>query len=292
MDLNHLKTFVIVADEKSITQAARRLFTTPSSISMHIKHLEDELGVQLFVRSTRGMQLTEKGQILLDRARHTLQSVQDLVNHATEIQANLMGEVTLGVNTSVAFLRIPALIDRIHAETPGITLNLVHAVSGRVIERVLAEQMTLGFVYGAVDDNRLHVEGLASVPLVVAAPAVWADALSGADWADLARYPWIGSTIDCPFHHIIDAEFERRNLEYRRVVKANDDASRADLVAAEVGLSLLDASEAESYAKRGKIIVVEGIALECDLSIICQTHHSYNPVVSSVFDGIRGLWAS
>lgn len=72
MELNYLQTFVVVAEEKTITHAAQRLFTTPSSISVHIKNLEEELGVQLFVRTPRGMQITEKGQILLEKARHTL----------------------------------------------------------------------------------------------------------------------------------------------------------------------------------------------------------------------------
>ena len=68
MELTHLRTFVIVAEEKSISQAARRLFTTPSSISVQIKALEDELGVQLFIRNARGMQITDKGDVLLLKA--------------------------------------------------------------------------------------------------------------------------------------------------------------------------------------------------------------------------------
>jgi DNA-binding transcriptional LysR family regulator len=54
MELTHLHTFITVAEEKSITRAARRLFTTPSAVSMHIKALEDELNIQLFVRRRNG----------------------------------------------------------------------------------------------------------------------------------------------------------------------------------------------------------------------------------------------
>src|SRR5688572_25004422 len=110
MELIHLQTFVVVAEEKSITQAAKRLFTTPSSISVQIKSLEDELGVQLFQRTARGMQITEKGQALLLKARQTLASVTDLVNQATEMRAYLMGEVSLGLNASLSYLRLPRLI--------------------------------------------------------------------------------------------------------------------------------------------------------------------------------------
>jgi len=63
---------VIVAEEGNLTRAAKRLYTTPSTISMHIKALEEELGVQLFVRSNQGMAITAKGQQILDKARATL----------------------------------------------------------------------------------------------------------------------------------------------------------------------------------------------------------------------------
>ncbi len=64
MELYQLRTFVIVAEEENLTRAAKRLYMTPPSVSAHIKTLEEELNVQLFERTPKGMEITEQGKLL------------------------------------------------------------------------------------------------------------------------------------------------------------------------------------------------------------------------------------
>src|ERR1041385_1486809 len=99
MELYHLRTFVIVAEEKNVTRAAKRLFMTPPAVSAHIKALEEELNVTLFVRTPQGMQITEKGALLKAKAEQTLRSAQDMVNHATQMQDYLMGRLAFGLRS-------------------------------------------------------------------------------------------------------------------------------------------------------------------------------------------------
>src|ERR1700730_1893012 len=110
MELYQLRTFLIVAEEGSITRAAKRLFTTPPSISAHIKMLEDEWSVILFRRTAKGMEITEKGEILRTKAEATLLAAQDLSNHATELLECLMGSLRIGLTASATFLRIPRIV--------------------------------------------------------------------------------------------------------------------------------------------------------------------------------------
>ena len=86
MEFYHLRSFVAVAQTGNLTQAAKRLYTTPPAISAHIKSLEDELSTPLFIRSSKGMALTDKGQLLLKKAQITLDSALDLVNLAANNQ--------------------------------------------------------------------------------------------------------------------------------------------------------------------------------------------------------------
>ena len=78
MEFYQLNTFVKVADEGNLTRAAERLFTSQPAISAQIKALEEELGVELFERSSRGMRLTAKGQLLYDQAAATLAAAEQL----------------------------------------------------------------------------------------------------------------------------------------------------------------------------------------------------------------------
>jgi DNA-binding transcriptional LysR family regulator len=288
MELTHLQTFVVVAEENSITQAARRLFTTTSSISVQIKTLEDELGVQLFTRTARGMQITEKGEALLVKARQTLQSVRDLVNHASEMRANLMGRITLGLNATLSFLRVPELIQALHNEAPGINLHFRQRCSQSVIEDVAKGKLDMGFVFGPVDDKRLSVTALYQAELRIAAPADWK--LENATWTALGEYPWICNDMNCPFQTIIDQAFIERGIPYQARVMTDDEAGKAELVAAGLGLSLLEASEAATYARIGKMTVVEGIVFPCELSLVSLTYRSLDPLIETVLDVVKSVW--
>ena len=289
MELTHLQTFVIVAEEKSITLAARRLFTTPSSISVQIKTLEDELGVQLFIRNARGMQITDKGEVLLQKAHETLEAVRNFVNHATQIRANLMGDVALGLNAPLNFLRIPNLIQKLNAESPGIKLHLHHLSSGRVVERVLSERLDLGFVFGNLADNRLSSKALYQAEIVIASPPTWN--LGQFDWETLSRYPWICSDYYCPFQDLIENEFKKHNLSYKQSIQSHDEVSKADFVMAGIGLALLERSEAEHYAKMDKLKIVPGITFQSDLSLIYLRQRLYDPLIVALRDLVEDLWS-
>jgi DNA-binding transcriptional LysR family regulator len=288
MELIHLQTFVVVAEEKSITQAAKRLFTTPSSISVQIKGLEDELGVQLFQRTARGMQITEKGEALLLKARHTLQSVTDLVNQATEMRAFLMGEVSLGLNASLSYLRVPKLLQILKAETPGISLNLFSSASGLIIEQILSEKLDVGFAFGEIKDKRLSSRRLETAELLVATPNNWG--LEAANWQELSHHPWICSDYFCPFQEIIDKTFQEEGLSYQRLTTVNDDVSKVELVAAGLGLSLLERGEAEAYAAQGKLSIVNNMSFPCDLSLVFLSYRAHDALIANVIELIESLW--
>jgi DNA-binding transcriptional LysR family regulator len=234
------------------------------------------------------MQITEKGAALLVKARHTLQSVRDLVNHATEMRTHLMGKVSIGLNATLSFLRVPELIQSLHSEAPGINLHFQQRSSQRVVEDVLKGALDMGFVFGEVNDNRLSVTPLHQAELRVAAPVGWN--LEGADWAQLGEHPWICNDVDCLFQNIIDRAFVERGIPYKSHITTDDEASKAELVAAGVGLSLLEASEAQTYARIGRLAVVQSIAFPCDLSVVCLQYRSLDPLIEMVLEMVARVW--
>jgi molybdate transport repressor ModE-like protein len=82
VDLYHLKTFVAVAREGSITRAAEVVHLSQPAVSAHVKEVEDALGLTLFERTSRGMSLTADGRRLLAKAEHALAAHQDLLEEA------------------------------------------------------------------------------------------------------------------------------------------------------------------------------------------------------------------
>src|SRR5690349_15588874 len=109
MDLTQLRTFVAVVQEGHLTRAAERLHISQPTASNHIKALEGTLGVQLFVRTTRGLEPTPAGLRLAESAGRVLGSTMELVSLARELQANPAGRLSLGTLADPMTNRVPAL---------------------------------------------------------------------------------------------------------------------------------------------------------------------------------------
>lgn len=102
MELKNLLSFVTVADVGNFTEAARRLNTTQSSISRHIKLLEDELRTTLFERSTSEVAITESGKIFLRRARNIIKEAKESKEEISCLKGELCGELHIGVGSFIA----------------------------------------------------------------------------------------------------------------------------------------------------------------------------------------------
>jgi DNA-binding transcriptional LysR family regulator len=290
MELYQLQTFVIVAEEGNLTRAARRLYTTPSTISMHIKALEEELGVQLFVRSNQGMAITAKGQQILDKARGTLRAAQDLVNHATDIQATLVGQVSIGLCSASPYLKIPQLIQQLRDDYPGIDLLLDQSTTVQITESIVTDRLDMGFVYGTVTHPLLEARHLTQTELVVVMPSAWPTDFDPSDWHALAARPWISPLMSCPFQSAVDEHLAKHGLSCNHHVHLDDDRGRYDLVKAGLGLSLLERYAAEQGVAEGAVSIAPVDPLPIDLSLVYRAHERNQPLLRCMADLIVALF--
>src|SRR5437870_8016590 len=99
MELRHLRYFVAIAEERSFTRAAECLWVAQPGLSTQIRRLEAELGVQLFERHTRGVDLTPAGELFLERARVTLAAAETAAATACDIEAGVIGSLRLGLGS-------------------------------------------------------------------------------------------------------------------------------------------------------------------------------------------------
>src|ERR1700750_955400 len=97
MEFRHLRYFVAIAEERSFTRAAERLWVAQPGLSTQIRKLEAELGVQLFERGTRGVDLTQAGKVFLERARVALAAAEAAGATGRDLKAGVMGTLRLGL---------------------------------------------------------------------------------------------------------------------------------------------------------------------------------------------------
>src|SRR4051812_49047631 len=116
--LRHLRYFVVVAEERHFGRAAERLHIAQPPLSQQIRRLEATLGVDLFVRTTRRVDLTDAGTAYLQRARAILASVDTAADEARRVAAGTVGHVAIGCVGSATYSLLPALSRRLAEELP------------------------------------------------------------------------------------------------------------------------------------------------------------------------------
>src|SRR5579863_5079362 len=111
IELRHLRYFLAVAETLHFSKAAERLGIAQPPLSQQIKRLEQLIGHRLFDRTTRGVQLTLAGQLLADRARSTIEKIQDDLEQVRRLGRGEEGTLTVGFSGSVMFAELPAAIE-------------------------------------------------------------------------------------------------------------------------------------------------------------------------------------
>lgn len=290
VELHQLRIFVMVAEEHNLTRGAQRLYMTPPTVSAHIKALEDELGVQLFVRTSRGMALTEQGKLLKARAEHTLQAAHALVQQAAALQTQVVGHARCGLNTSPGFLRIGRVVQYLQEAYPQLTLAFLASSSGNIVEGLVQGSMEGGYIFGASPSALLTTHYLDLAEVVIAAPRQWAARLAMADWQDLAQLPWISSEGYCPFETLAETLFQQRCLPYKRLVVSSDDGTKAELVAAGVGVALLERSEVVHGAQAERMTIWRTAPMQCALHFAYATQRQHEPLIVALRRAVLQAW--
>lgn len=147
-----LKVFSTVAKLGNISRAAEQLYLTQSAVSQHIKNLESQLGVELFIRARRGVSLTPAGETLLQYSEKIL-----WLNSAAESAVMDVGKIEEGIlriaaTSSAAGYLLPTWIRLFHESFPALKVSSVTDTTNKIIELIKAEQADLGFVEGDLED--------------------------------------------------------------------------------------------------------------------------------------------
>ena len=130
MELRHLRYFVAIAEERSFTRAAERLWVAQPGLSTQIRRLEAELGVQLFDRHTRGVDLTDAGELFLERARAALAAAEAASATGSDLHCGVVGSVRLGLATGPRWGQTAAVLERFTHERGAVELTVVEGHGG------------------------------------------------------------------------------------------------------------------------------------------------------------------
>ena len=264
MDIRQLRYFVSIADRGSLSSASEHLGVAQPSLSQHMMHIEVELGVQLLVRSTRGVTMTESGKRLYDHAQGILKSVEAAVADLREHAGDLRGPVSFAFPSSVSNVLTVPLSETIRNDYPKVQLRAMDAMSGYVQAWLTEGAIDFGILYDVNAVRHLHFRPLLVESLFLVAAA---DSWSGAVGADgialepvsLADAVGLGLVLPHRSHglrEMIERFAEARQIRVAVALEMDSLSQIKVLVARGSAYAILAHAAVSEEIRRGELVLV------------------------------------
>lgn len=175
-----------VAEYLNFHHAAKALGTSQSSVSARIRALEEELGIALFERNTRGVRLTEAGRHFVERVATGIEHLDDAVKTAGMAASGECGRLRVGLHGLIPGSFLDGLLTRYRAKHPAITIEMAEGSAREAIMQLRARHIDVAFLVGTFDLPDCHSRPIWTEPLIAALPTNHRLAVqSGVTWFDL-----------------------------------------------------------------------------------------------------------
>jgi len=296
-NVNSILAFVTVAREGSVSRAAEVLNLTQPAVSHQIRRLSEETGITLFRRTPRGLDLTPDGTAMLPKAEQVLSAMAEFRRSASKQCGQVSGTLKIGTIVDPEFIRLGRLLSRLGAAHPNIATELVHGVSGEILDKLKRRQIDVGFYLAAPDemdaipsDQPLHTRRLAEFSYRVIAPAGWEARVASAAWADLAVLPWIGTPEASVHHRLLAKIFAEHGCVQNTVALVDHEASMLEMVRSGVGLSLCRESIALHQRQSFGLSISENLRVPACLGILALEERKDHPVIAALFGQLEAVW--
>lgn len=298
-NINNIIAFVTVAREGSVSRAAEVLNLTQPAISHQIKRLSEEMGLALFARTPTGLQITHDGAALLGRAQHVLDAMAEFHRTARGRIGRISGKLTIGTIVDPEFIRLGRLLAHLRSEHPGIETELVHGVSGDILNSLRRGRIDAGFYLcspdelgqiGAGNEEPVHAIKLADFTYRVVAPAGWQKQVEAADWAALAALPWIGTPETSVHYRLLASVFKSHSCRPNVVARVDQEPSMLEMVRSGIGLSLCRDSIALHQKQTFGLAVADAVSVPACLCFIALDRRKDTPILSETFKLLDRSW--
>jgi DNA-binding transcriptional LysR family regulator len=271
MELRRIHYFIAVAEECHFGRAATRLRMAQPPLSQQIKQLEAEMGVTLFTRSTRKVELTAAGERFLERARQIVRSIEDAVDEATRVADGMLGTLAIGFTGSATYDLLPSLARVLRAELPGIELDLKgEMLTPDQVTALLDGSLDLGFLRPPVRNPDVDVRVLRREPLIAVIPETHPLAdRTKVKLADLRDEPFItypSHNRSVVYEAVIDA-CQRAGFTPARVHEVGETSTLVSFVAAGLGVALVPASVQHLKITGAHYLPLAGTTEEVELAL-------------------------
>ena len=235
-----LVVFRAVAEQLSFRKAAEELYLTQPAVSLQIKALEEDVGVQLFDRTGAHITLTAAGQVLLSYCEQVKTLLAQTKHEIAALSGEHAGQLALGASTTIAQYVLPRLLGEFRREYPRVHPTLISGNTEHIVEAVEKQKIALGFIEGPARSREVKTEPFLEdeLVLIVSTAHEWAERNS-VSCSEIASAPLLMRERGSGTRHVIEMALERRDVKRRSLhVVMELDSTEAIKSAVEAGLGV------------------------------------------------------
>jgi DNA-binding transcriptional LysR family regulator len=247
MEFRQLQYFLAVAEELNFGRAAKRLNIAQPPLTRQIQQMEQELGVQLFYRTKRRVELTEAGRAFVEESRRILLQVEQSMQVAQRASRGEIGRLVVAFEGSSAYDIVPNSLKTYRERFPAVELIVLGMTTGEQVQALHERQISAGFVVPPLKgkDKEIAVEAVLQEPLLLALPENHPlTTQPRVRVRSLANEPFIMAQRDsgCGLYDQAIAVCQRAGFSPRVMQEVNEMQVMLGFVAAGLGIALLSAS--------------------------------------------------
>ncbi|GHO70536.1 putative HTH-type transcriptional regulator YusT [Ktedonobacter sp. SOSP1-52] len=289
MELRYLATFQTIVREGSFIKAAETLSYAPSTITLHVQHLESELGFKLFVRQGKQIQLSTAGQALYEQADTLLQHARTLEQTMKEIVAGESGSLRIGVIEPAASVYFMPLLAEFCQEYPKMHVTLEVTSTRFICQRVATGKLEIGLCSPPPAELGLTFEPLFFEPIALLIPATHPLAeLTHVTPADLQDQRLLLTGQYCAYRETIEHFFTQRGLNMRPCMEISSFDTLKQGVKAGIGIAVVPA-RAVTPAPEGTVLhPLAEFELRLPVGLVRSSQHYISrPVLEKLITKLR-----
>ncbi|MEW9672082.1 LysR family transcriptional regulator [Ammoniphilus sp. 3BR4] len=246
MNFRHLKYILAVAEEKSFSKAAEKLFIAQPSLSQFIKKVESDLQVNIFDRSKNPIVLTKEGKIFVESAMKILAIYEETKQEIQNLSNGTLNRITIGSTFTLSNILLPDLLNDFKEAAPPIEVTPIESFSKELEELMEKEQIDFSIVSVSSNNYNLHYEPIVSEPFIFAIPRNHS-LIENEDVSFLAKNIRIARLNDLPLilpksggmRTVLDRYFTKNNIEPNIVMESQSLDTILSLVSAGLGISIV-----------------------------------------------------
>jgi len=282
MEIRQLKAFLAIAEAKTFTAGARRVNVTQAAISMQIRQLEDEVGLQLFTRTPRRVIITEAGEYLLDRARKILREHDSALAEIAELGGAEHGRLRIGsASAEFATHEMPRILQGLMEKFPNADLSVRAGTSQRLVDKIMHGEIDIAFVSLPVDNSSITTDLLFSDEIVaIAHPQHRLAKEKYISAAALAGEKLILGERGGNTRRMIDDFFNAANVRPHIVMELSRQEAINQMVENNLGVGMAGAKTIADEIREGRLVswMIEGAEINWDLGLARLRGGYYSPI--------------